>query len=61
VRSVDSRDASGVAMAQLVELIRGEPGTQVTLEVERVGSGRLTVVLGRARVVTPDEPHPLGH
>lgn len=55
VRSVDGQDAAGMQVGQLVERIRGEAGTSVTLEVERPGEGRRTVTVSRSRIVNKEE------
>jgi hypothetical protein len=55
VRSVDGQDASAWEVPQLVERIRGEAGTPVTLEVERPGEGRRTVTVSRSRIVNKEE------
>lgn len=55
VKAVDGQDATGLQVPQMVERIRGEPGTQVTLEIDRPGEGRRTVTVGRSRIVAKDE------
>ena len=55
VKAVDGQDATGMQVPQMVERIRGEPGTQVTLEIDRPGEGRRTITVGRSRIVAKDE------
>lgn len=57
--SVDRVAASGMQVGQVVELIRGEAGVPVTLEVER-GGVRQTVTIERGRVVVKSPHGPQG-
>lgn len=51
ILSVDREDVGELRLNQVIEKIRGEADTQVTLEIEREGAGRMTIEITRGKVV----------
>lgn len=51
IMAIDGRSTAELRLGTAVELIRGEEGAAVELELEREGEGRLTVEVERGRVV----------
>jgi len=51
---VDREPAGDLRLEQVIELIRGEEGVAVELEIERDGEGRFTVEVERGRVVVQE-------
>ncbi|MBA2662713.1 MAG: carboxypeptidase regulatory-like domain-containing protein [Bradymonadaceae bacterium] len=51
IRAVDRENTSDMDLVRVVEMIRGEEGSPVTLEIEREGEGRMTLSLERGRVI----------
>ena len=50
ILSVDGHDAASMNIQRVIEKIRGEEGSSVSLEVERAGQGRVRVNVERGRV-----------
>jgi hypothetical protein len=63
IRSVDGTATQDLRLPQVVEMIRGEAGVPVTLEIEREGQGRFSVRIERGRVVIKENEaeKPPGH
>jgi hypothetical protein len=55
IMAVDGEATGGMALAQIVDRIRGEEGAPVRVEVEREGEGRVVVEVTRGRVVVRDD------
>lgn len=54
ITDVDGEPVDGMTVDQVVELIRGEPGTTVTLRIDRQNRGMRTVDVERERVFIPE-------
>ena len=52
---VDGQDTSSMTSDQIVELIRGEPGTSANLRVRRAGRGARTISVDRERIFIPED------
>jgi hypothetical protein len=63
IRRVDGTLTQDLLLPQVVEMIRGEAGVPVALEIEREGQGRFTVRIERGRVVIKqnEADKPPGH
>ncbi len=56
--AIDGRDARGLSTAEVSGLMKGEPGTEFELTVERLaGGGRETLTLRRERIAIPGVPY----
>lgn len=55
ITAVDGESIRQFAVDQVVELIRGEPGTTVRLQVDRTGRGTRTVEVQRDQVFIPQQ------
>ncbi len=55
IKRIDGKDVSSMQVPQIVELIRGEPGTQVNIEVDAQGGGHRALTIGRARIINQGE------
>lgn len=51
IAGVDGQPTAQLSVSQVVELIRGEAGVAVTIDVERAGQGRFPLRIERGRVV----------
>lgn len=51
ILGVDYQPVDGKGISQIVELIRGQAGQPVSLDIERPGSGRMTISVERGEVV----------
>ena len=55
--SVDANDVTGKDIGQVNEILKGFPGTEVALEVDRPGAGEQTLTVTRAEVKLPNVPY----
>ena len=55
ITGVDGSEVNGMTVSQVVEYIRGEPGTGVSLEVHRAGRGSRTIDVERERIFMPQQ------
>ncbi|MDJ1183773.1 carboxyl-terminal processing protease CtpB [Roseofilum casamattae] len=57
VLSIDGRSTQGMSVRAASQLIRGEIGSQVELEIDRPGWGPFAVALTRAKIEVPSVSH----
>ncbi len=55
IRSVDREQTSEMDLRRVVEMIRGEEGAAVQIEIDREGEGRMTLNIERGRVVVQQD------
>ena len=55
--AVDGNDVAGKDIEQVNEFLKGFPGTEVALELERPGAGRQTLTVTRNEVTLPNVPY----
>lgn len=55
ITAVDGTSVQDMTVDQVVEYIRGAPGTEVSLEVDRTGRGTRTIDVERERVFLPQQ------
>lgn len=61
ILGVDFKPTVNLGLSQVVELIRGEAGKPVTLDVDRPGSGPMSLTVERGQVTVKSRPKPPGH
>jgi carboxyl-terminal processing protease len=54
VLSIDGRSTRGMTVQEASQLIQGEVGTQITLQIDRAGRGTFNLPLTRARIEVPN-------
>ncbi len=58
---VDFQPTTSMSLSRVVELIRGEAGQPVTIDIDRPGSGRMNIAVERGQVTVKSKPKPKGH
>mgnify|MGYP002631976135 CR=1 FL=1 len=61
ITGVDFKPTTALGLSQVVELIRGEAGKPVTLDIDRPGAGPMSVTVERGQVTVKSGPKPPGH
>ena len=58
---VDFQPTASLGLSQVVELIRGEAGKPVTLDIDRPDSGHMSITVERGQVTVKSRAKPPGH
>lgn len=56
ILSVDGKDAIGISTSEVSAMLKGQKGTSIEVEVERLGEGKKKITVNRDEIKLPDVP-----